>query len=1036
MKLAELSIERPVSVLMFYLAVVLLGFISLRKLSVDLLPNITYPRLSVITRYPGAAPEEVETLVAVPLEAAASLVPGIRRVESISKEGVSFLTLEFGWGVNMDLAVLHTREKLDSARLSLPEDAETPTIVTMDPLAKPILVLAVSGGRSLLELKELAEELIKPRLEQVEGLGSAEITGGVEREIQVDVDPGRLALHGLTLDDVVSRIDASNRGLQGGTIRKGQFQQALRVAGELESVAEMGAIGLKSTKDRGVVRLRDIARVADSVKERQGATRLDGRESIGILVRKEYGANTVKVTKLARAVIDQITSESPHLSIRVISEQAKTIERAIGSVTSEIIQGALLAFIILVLFLQEWKTPLIIDTVIPISVIATFNLLYFNNVTLNIMSLGGLALGIGMLDDCAVVVSENIFRHRSLGKSPPEAACAGTHEVGLAVTATALTTAVVFLPVIYVHGVAGRLFRDEALTVTFSLMCSLLVSLTLLPMLHSRKFESVAVQAPALMLRRAASPFRPLFGALFRGFNTAYSRFVDHYLLWLRWSLDHKGMVLAGSVIFFAAAFSLGYFLPRENMPQIPSSSFDLFLRAPGDYSFEQTDKLASAIEHFLRSDPGVKTTFAQVGIVSGMESLNPEVSASSIRIFVEAGEPSGIGPLLGKLRIRLAAFPGLSYSITREQSALAQFLSFSGPEIGLKVKGGDLERLQAVSEELAGRLKSVRGITDVATTVSEGKSEFLVRFRKGVLQNYPGVSSASVSDFIVKSVRGRLAATQFREVDKNYDILVRLGLGRRLDIGTLLDERFPNRGSSIPLRELVMIELVRGPGEIRRENQEREVVVSANVHGARLSRVAPLIDRQIAGLDLPPGYRVTYAGEQEEMGRSFRSLVLALLLAILLTYMIMAAQFESLLHPFLVMFTLPMGAAGAFLALFAAGQTLNAISIIGLVVLVGLVVDDAIVEIDYANRLRRSGIGLRRAVEEACRVRLRPILMASLSTVFGVIPMALGIERGAELLKPLGIAVLGGLLSSTFLTLIQIPVLYEWVEKRRGGAP
>jgi hydrophobic/amphiphilic exporter-1 (mainly G- bacteria), HAE1 family len=1098
LKLAEFAIKRPVSLLMFYLAVVFLGFVSLRQLSVDLLPNINTPRLSVIARCPGVAPEEIETLVAMPLEAALSLIPGLHGVESVSREGVAYLMLEFGWGTNMDFAMLHTREKLDGARNSLPEAAENPTIVTLDPMGKPILVLSVSGDRGLLELTEFAEELVKPRLEQVEGLGSAEITGGVEREIRVQVNPGLLSLYGLTVDDVAARIDASNQSLQGGTIRKGKFKYALRIVGEFEAVPEMGEIGLKTTRERGVIRLKDVARIEDSVKERQGATRLDGRESIGILVRKEYGANTVKVTKLARAVIDQITKENPQVSIRVISEQSKYIEQAIGSVISEIVQGAILAFFILLLFLQEWKTPLIIDTVIPISVIATFNLLYFNNISLNVMSLGGLALGIGMLDDCAVVVSENIFRHRSLGKSLSEAAYVGTKEVGPAVTATALTTVIVFLPVIYVHGVAGQLFKDEALTVTFALMCSLLVSLTLLPMLHSRRFEVAAVgkdpgkakskgatpfapeaspapgvpgvppargapaprqglrwflrlipralslalgflfgtivQAPAMILGCLNLPFRPIFNALFRGFNAVYSRFVEGYQRCLRWSLDHKSTVLTASIVFFAATFSLGYFLPRENMPKVPASSFDLFLKSPVDYSFEQTDALASSIEKSLRSDPHVRVTFSQVGIVSGMESLSPDVSVNSARIFAEVRKSSELEPLLESLRKRLAAVPGLSYSIAREQSTLAQFLSFSGSEIGLKVRGEDIVRLKEISEDLAGRLRSVRGIADINTTVGEGKSEFLVRLKKDALEKYTDVSSAGIGNFIVRAVRGRLAATQFRELEKKYDILVRLEAGTRLNIETLLDEPFPNQGSLIPLRELVTYELVRGPREIRRENQQRQVIVSASLNDTKISRVTPAIERKIAELNLPPDYQVTYGGEQEEMSKSFRSLVCALLLAVLLTYMIMAAQFESLLHPFLVMFTLPMGAAGSFFSLFVTGQTLNAVSIMGMVVLVGLVVDDAIVEIDTTNQLRRTGVGLRQAVEEACHVRLRPILMASLSTVFGVIPMALGIEKGAALLKPLGIVVLGGLLFSTFLTLIQIPVLYEWVEKRRGG--
>lgn len=611
MKIARISIDRPVALLMFYIAVILLGFISLRQLSVDLLPNISYPRLSVVTRYPGVAPEEIETLVTAPLESAVSRIPGLRRVESISKEGVSYMTLEFGWGTDMDFTMLHTREKLDSARDMLPEDAENPTIIPLDPQSKPIIVLAVSGERSLLELKEFVEELVKPRLEQIEGIGSAEITGGVEREIQVEVDPRLLSLYNLTIDDVALRVRDFNRNLQGGTIRKGKFKYALRVVGEFESINEIGEISLKTTKDRGVVRLKDVARILDSIKERQGMTRLNGKDSIGILVRKEYGANTVKVTKLARNVLGQIIKENLQIDVQVVSEQSKYIEKAISSVINEIIQGAILAFLVLFIFLQEWKAPLIIDTVIPISIIGTFNLLYFNNITLNIMSLGGLALGVGMLDDCAVVVSENIFRHKSLGKSLSEAAYIGTREVGMAVTATALTTIVVFLPVIYVHGVAGQIFKDTALAVTFSLLSSLLVSLTLLPMLASRKFElkpvpqtmiaerektglekikgqkskirfllyplqglrwlfymipkgisfilnfigSFLAQLLMFIFHYLTLPFKPLIRLIFKGFNFIYGKFVRRYEKLLYWSLEHKGKVLLFSCIFFAFDF-------------------------------------------------------------------------------------------------------------------------------------------------------------------------------------------------------------------------------------------------------------------------------------------------------------------------------------------------------------------------------------------------------------------------------------------------------------------------------------------------
>jgi len=1088
MKLARIAVDRPVTMYMFYFAVILLGVVSLRELAVDLLPDISYPRLSVITNYPGVAPEEVETLITAPLESAVSRIPGLRRVESISKEGVSFLTLEFDWGTDMDFTMLHTREQLDNARDRFPEDAESPTIIPLDPQSRPIMTLALSGDRSLLELKELAEELIKPRLEQIEGVGSAEITGGVEREIQIEADPAKLALYGLTIEIVAARVDAFNRNLQGGTIRKGTFKYALRVVGEFESLDEIGEIGLVVTKEGGVVRLRDVAAVRDGIEERQGMTRLDGAESIGLLVRKESGANTVKVTKLVREVIGQIRAENQGITLSVVNEQAKTIEDAIGAVKDELIQGAVLAFLTLLIFLQEWKTPLIIGTVIPISIIGTFSLLFFNDISLNIMSLGGLALGVGMLDDCAVVVSENIFRHRTLGKSLKEAAYIGTKEVGPAVISTALTTIVVFLPVIYVQGVAGQLFKDTALTVTFALLASLLVSLTLIATLQSREFDfgvgkearwrwswglgrvwnprkpetppilsaplrgirwlvyavfkgvgfvlnflaSFFVQLAAFVGHYLALPFRPLLRAVFAGFNAVYGRFTDGYKRFLTWSLDHKGRVMAGTLVFFAVTFALGGLVRRELMPRMETTAFELDMKMPVDFSFEQTTEMTVMLESHVRGLAPVKTVLSQVGIVSGMESADPTISVNSARMFVEVGKPKELEPVLDAARSRLAQFPDVAYTIVREQSTISQFLALSTAEIGLQIKGRDLDRLRDIANDLVARLSAIPGVADVATNIGEGKPEFKVTVDKDALKRYPGLSPSTIGNFLVSAVRGRVA-TQFREMEKKYNILVRLEDASRENIEALLGETLPFDGKLVPLRDLVSYEVVRGPREIRRENQEREVLVTANLKGRKISQVTPAIDRAIGGLSLPADYRVVWSGEREEMSRSFRSLVLALLLAALLTYMIMAAQFESLVHPFIVMFTLPMGAAGAIVAMLLTGQTLNVISIIGMVVLIGIVVDNATVKIDYTNQLRRGGMPLREAVEEGSHVRLRPILMSTGSTLFGLVPMALALERGAELMQPLAIVVIGGLLFSTFLTLILIPVIYEWAERRKA---
>jgi len=1086
MKIAKLTINRPVTTFMFFLAVILLGFVSLGELSVDLLPDISYPKLSVSARYPGVAPEEVETLLTQRLESAVMRIPGLRRVETVSEEGGVYMTLEFSWGTDMDFAMLHTREKLDSVQL--PEDVEDPTIIPLDPQSKPIMVLSVSGDRSLLELKEFSEELIKPRLEQIEGIGSAEIAGGVEREIQIEINPDLMALYGLDIQTVSSRISQFNTNLQGGTIRKGRFKYALRIIGEFEEIDEIGEVSLKTTKEKGVVRVKDIAQIKDSIKEREGITRLNSKESIGILVRKEAGANTVEITQSAREVIEEIKRRNEQIDIMVVTEQARYIENAISSVLNAIIYGAVLAFLVLIVFLQDVKTPLIIASVIPIAIIATFNLLFFMDITLNIMSLGGLALGVGMLVDNSIVVSESIYRHKNLGKSLSEAAYIGTKEVGMAVTASTFTTISVFLPVIYVHGVAGQLFKDQALTVTFALLSSLIVSLTLLPMLASRKFDikvkqpqktepkktepskpkskkslkqilllpfkglqkglylvikalfaavnfiiSFLIQFFVLIFHYLALPFKPIARFVFGTYNKIYDRFSSFYHRFLTWALDHKGRVISGSLAFLLITVLLATQIPSELMPKPETSSFDLHLTTPIDYSLEQTADLTYSVEQWLNQQKDVENIFSQIGIVSGMESLNPEVSLNSVQIRIQAQSPRKMERTIESLREYLSRFPDLQSSIVKEQSTIGQFLAFTTAEVGLKIKGEDLNVLKNLAEQVVEKLGEIKEVTDVTTNIGEGKPEFLVQIRKKALDKY-SISPGDIGSFLVNAVRG-LAETQFKEMEKKYDIRVRFQDRARENIELLLDEQIPYSEGSIPLRELVTYQLAKGPKEIRRENQEREILVTANARDIKISQAVPLIKEKIDELEMPKNYRILFSGEQEEMQKSFRSLGFAFLLAVFLVYMIMAAQFESLLHPFLILFTLPMGLTGTIWALYLTGQTLNVISIIGMVVLAGIVVNDAIVKIDYTNQLRRKGMGIRPAIMEASRVRLRPILMTTVTTAVGLFPMSLGLGRGSELQQPLAISVIGGLILATFLTLILIPLAYETAEKAKSGS-
>lgn len=1085
---AKFSIDRPITTLMIFIAIILLGVVSLSHLSIDLLPSISYPRLSVITQYPGVAPEEVEMLVTVPLETSVSRIPGLRRVESVSREGFSFISLEFAWGTDMDFALLHTRERLDSARDSLPEGCEKPVIISIDPQSSPIMTLALTGERRLLELKELAEEMIKPRLEQIEGIAAVEITGGVEREIQVEVDPEKLAVYGLNIETVSQKIAGFNRSLQGGTIRKGKFIYSLRIAGEFSAVKEIEDIPVKFTGDGGVLLLKHVGRVVDTIKEREGTTRLNGHDSIGLLVRKEYGANTVRVSRETAGVIEQIRKENPEINLEIISEQAGYIQSAIDATREEIIQGAFLAFLTLLIFLQEWKSPLIIGTVIPISIIGVFNILFLRDITLNLMSLGGLALGVGMLDDTAVVVSENIFRHRQLGSPVREAASQGTREVISPVAASVLTTIVVFLPVIYVRGLAGQLFKDTALTVTYTLLSALLVSVTLLPMLASREklltwpekavssfqllsFRKIQADLGAQswwfypwlglkfllynlvsliiwvlslifratgwlifrLFRLVSNLLKPVLTLAFEAFNRRYQKFAESHSSALNWALDHKKTTFYLAAGLFSLILILGLILPRELMPPLRTSNFIINLKTPPEYSLQQTEEIVAQIENWLQTQPDFQRVFSQVGIISSSESFRPDVSVNSAVLAVEARNPGALEKLMAGSREFLAGIPELVFSVSREQTTLGEFLALTSGEIVLKVKGQNLNILRLIARDFAEKLQGVQGLTDLNLNLQKGKPQLLLKINRDALSRYPDLSAGELASFLIQSIRGSLA-TKYREMDKKYDVRVWLAPDTRKTVDQVLNSFYPYRQSLIPLRELVSYELVEGLNEIRRENQEREILITANLKSRKFSRVVPEIQSLIQAMKLPAEYRILFGGEHEEMATSFQSLLMAFLMAVILIYMIMAAQFESLLHPFLIMFTIPMGLVGTVLLLLITGQSLNVISLIGTVVLVGIVVNNAIVEIDYINQLRREGQSLRPAVVDGTRTRLRPIMMSTLSTVAGLIPMALGLGRGAELLRPLAIAVIGGLLSSLFLTLILIPVLYEFVEMRLKG--
>ena len=1032
--------HRPVAVAMLFLGVVFLGLISFARIPIDLLPDIAYPRLVVYTQYSDVGPSEVERFVTEPVERGVSRVPGVERVESVSREGVSLVTLRFSWGTDMDFAVLNVREQLDNLLEELPELASRPVVLRTDPNSEPIMALAVAGGTDLAALKELAENVFKRRLEQIDGVAEAALAGGLEREIHVEIDPRLLESYGFTVQDVLQALDAANQSAPGGTILRGRYRYALRTLGEFQAVGEIERVPLgpspSDTTRSSLVLLGDVARVEDGFKERESLARYNGQESVGLLLFKESGANTVRVAERVDEVLDQLRARFPEVRIDVAMSQAGFITEAISNVVQALVLGGILAFLVLFLFLRDARYPVAVALAIPISVIATFVLLDLTGVSLNIMSLGGLALGVGMLVDNSIVVLENIFRHREQGEEAEASAVRGAEEVKGAITASTLTTISVFGPIIYVEGVAGELFGDLSLAVAFALLASLLVALTLLPTMAAR-WARVSEQQGRTRLGRAvrgaaarvgsevAAPFRPLLD----WFDRRFAAFAAWYHELLERALEHRGRVVGLAAATLAVGVVIGVALDRDVLPQVDQGAFTVRLELPRGTPVEATAEAAARVEQVFLDDPAVEAVFTRVGRQEAIAGVEDEESGlNTAAVEVRLGEGQATTAVVERARPKLAQLPAGAVAIeTGTATALGRLLGGGEADLAVRVRGDDLDETWRHAHAVAARLQTVGSLANVRLGTEEGQPEIRVEIDRERAASY-GIEPRLIAQTVERYMRGEVA-TDFVDFDEKVPVLVRLPEAERRSLETLRVLRV----NGIPLRELVNTYEEVGPAEIRRLEQARTVTVYADV--ARGGLDGAVADAQVALADIPAprGLRVELGGANEERDRSFRDLAFALALALLLVYMILAAQFESLVHPFTILLSVPLATVGAAVALYVAGEGMNTMSLIGLVILVGIVVNDAIVKVDFINQMRAQGMALRQAILEAGRVRLRPIIMTTVTTVLGLTPMALGIGRGADLRAPLAIAVIGGLISATALTLVVVPVAYDLFEELRG---
>ncbi len=1033
-------IHRPVAVSMAFLACVLLGIISYQRLPVDLLPSITYPRLSIVTEYPDIPAEDLERLVTEPIEEAVTAMTGVRRVTSRTREGVSLVTVEYEWGTQMDFANLHLREAVDRVafRDDFPEGATRPVILRWDPTARPISILVVEGDGPLEQMTEFAEEVVKPAIQQVDGISRAEVVGGADREILVEPDPERMAMFGVTVDEIAQALARSNVSFPGGRIRRGALEMSLRIDGEFGSLDDIRATDIVRRGD-SPVRVGDVATVRDTIRDPEGETLLGDRPVVSLLVFKEPEANTIRVSDEVDRALTEVKKDYPDFAWEYVYRDADFVRQSFEGLRQSLVYGAVLAFLVLFVFLRDLRSPVVVGLSIPVSIVTTFAVLYFAGVKLNLMSLGGLSLAAGMLVDNAIVVLENINRHLDerfgRGGSPGSvrgiearrvvaaAAADGTGEVARAVLGATLTTVAVFFPVVYVPGIAGAFFRDQALTVTFSLLVSIFVALLLQPMISARVLR-VRTRGP-----------RGLFAAFQRGLDAFHG--VYHRVLVA--ALRRRALVVGGTALFVAGSLALGAFVERGFMPERSSGNMRLDIELPAGTPLEETAATAGRIAERLEADAAVEHVFVQVGTTERSVAAMRDYTApntAALRIILHASRHAhrDAERIERDLSRELAAMPGTRFVFREEGVGLAEVLGAGEAPFVLGVVSEDPFRAVDTADRVAEALRESPFLRDLQVDRVIGTPNVVVHLDADEILR-SGLDPQSVASTLRGRVRG-VEATTFNEVEKRIDIAVRLPRETRLSLAEMLRTpvALPD-GETVPLRRFLDLREERPVRELARENQRRMVTIVGELASGSIDDAWRDAAARIERMGLPDGVRIVQGGERREMMRSFHDLLWAMLLAAVLVYMILAAQFESFLDPLLIAAVLPIGIGGAMIAIAVTGNTLNVLSLIGLVALLGIAVNDAIIKVDTIRRLREGGMPAWDAILEASRLRLRPILMTSATTVLAMVPMAIGVGSGEQIQRPLAVTIIGGLTLTTALTLVVTPTLYS-LAHRLGRFP
>ena len=1011
MKIVKFSINRPVSISMFTVAAIIFGFISYSKLNLNLLPKISYPTLTILTEYPGTAPSEIENIISKPIEETCGVVDNVVRISSVSRAELSEVTVEFAWHTNMDFATLKLREKLDLLRL--PRDATKPVILRYDPNQEPIMRLGLTGDADLARIRFIAEREVKQALESIEGVAACSISGGLEDEIHIDIDEQKISLLNIPITTVTNRLAQENVNLSAGILKQKDSQFLVRTVNQFKNVEEIKDIIIEKRGDVQLT-LGSIADVYRGHKERKVISRINGRECIEAAIYRAADANTVAV---ANAVTDKLKVvqanilKPRNMDYLIITNQSKFIKNTIKKVKQTALIGGVLAILVLLYFLKNFRSTLIIGATIPISVVITFFLMYSSNISLNIISLGGLALGIGMLVDNSIVVLESIQRYREKGTDSYKAALQGTSEVAGAVTASTFTTVAVFFPIVFVEGIAGQLFKDMALTVTYSLLASLAVSLTLVPMLNAT-------------LRRENSKER-LTGwlkVLFKPLDKIYSQFYLSYKKIQDFSFGHKKIIFITVIVLFFTAIFMTRFMGKELIPVISQGEFLINVEFQPGTALKENTAIITDISEVLKKHKEIDSIYELIGKGS-RGGISFQEERENLSEFTLRLKPGILGKkedrIMDLVRADLEKFPTTKVKVYKPR-----LFSFKAP-LEVVVLGNDLEMIKQVSDELLEKIRGVDGITDLKSSMEEGYPEIQIIFNRALLASQ-NMTINSVGAQIRNKIEGDVA-TRFIESDREVDIRVRLSEGFRDRVDKIGRINIRNGlGMMVPLKALAEIRIKEGPAEIRRILQQKSAVITGNISGISLDTAKEKVMAAAASIDCGPECSIYLAGQSMEQDVAFSSMIFAIFLAVFLVYLVMASQFESFIKPFIIMFTIPFGIIGVVIVGLVFSMSINVIVLIGLIILSGIIVNNAIVLVDYIGKLEKQGMSKMEAIKTAAQVRWRPIIMTSITTVLALVPMALDFNEGFEIRIPLALTLIGGLTFGTFLTLIFIPLVYS----------